>query len=189
MTRVRRNRPPMPVRQTHWTRLGSVMRYTDTEPKRAEIRAAVATMVWVEPDQLGDVLQSPPVRFVVAGLFHGCTRALHRASVCDLVGDDRYPRGRLIGLESVTGDRYVLLDTGHDAIDILHGTTTVVGAVTDEQNHATEAARHLYEAEVALHEAHQSHVDVWIAAAADRLHDAVVEHLRAVESTNHGSAR
>ena len=51
------------------------------------------------------------------------------------------------------------------------------------------AARHLYEAEVALHIAHQSHVDAWIAAAADRLHDAVVEHLRAVESAHHGAAR
>lgn len=52
-----------------------------------------------------------------------------------------------------------------------------------------DAARHLYEAEVALHIAHQSHVDAWIAAAADRLHDAVVEHLHAVESAHNGTAR
>jgi hypothetical protein len=42
------------------------------------------------------------------------------------------------------------------------------------------AARHLYEAEVALHIAHQSHVDAWIAAAGDRLHESLAEHLAAV---------
>jgi len=41
------------------------------------------------------------------------------------------------------------------------------------------AAQHLYEAECALHTAHQSHVDAWIAAANDRIHEAVVEHLAA----------
>jgi hypothetical protein len=38
------------------------------------------------------------------------------------------------------------------------------------------AARHLYDAEVALHIAHQTRVDAWISAAADRLHDALVAH-------------
>jgi hypothetical protein len=41
------------------------------------------------------------------------------------------------------------------------------------------AAKHLYEAECALHAARQSHVDAWIAAAGDRLHEALVEHLAA----------
>jgi hypothetical protein len=41
------------------------------------------------------------------------------------------------------------------------------------------AAKHLYQAECALHTAHQSHVDAWIAAASDRLHEALVEHLAA----------
>ena len=41
------------------------------------------------------------------------------------------------------------------------------------------AAQHLYDAECALHAAHQSHVDAWIAAASDRLHEAVAEHLAA----------
>jgi hypothetical protein len=40
-------------------------------------------------------------------------------------------------------------------------------------------AQHLYAAECALHDAHQSHVDAWIAAASDRLHVALVEHLAA----------
>lgn len=44
------------------------------------------------------------------------------------------------------------------------------------------AERRLYDAEIALHVAHQTHVDAWIAAAAERLHEAVVEHLSAVEA-------
>jgi hypothetical protein len=36
----------------------------------------------------------------------------------------------------------------------------------------------LYNAEVALHDARGSHVDAWIMAAADRLHDAIVAYLR-----------
>jgi hypothetical protein len=35
------------------------------------------------------------------------------------------------------------------------------------------AASALYQAEVALHDAHQTHVDQWIGAAHDRLHAAV----------------
>lgn len=41
------------------------------------------------------------------------------------------------------------------------------------------AAEHLYAAECALHDAHQSHVDVWIAAASERLHIALAEYLAA----------
>lgn len=43
-----------------------------------------------------------------------------------------------------------------------------------------QAAQRLYDAEVALHTAHTSHVGAWIAAASDRLHEAVEEHLKAV---------
>jgi hypothetical protein len=38
------------------------------------------------------------------------------------------------------------------------------------------AAARLYDAECALHIAHQTQVDEWIAAASDRLHDATAEH-------------
>ena len=51
---------------------------------------------------------------------------------------------------------------------------------TATRDRADAAARRLYDAEVALHIAHSSHVDAWIAAAADRLHEAVEEHLAAV---------
>jgi hypothetical protein len=43
-----------------------------------------------------------------------------------------------------------------------------------------QAAHRLYDAEVALHVAHQTAVDQWIAAAADGLHEAVLAHQRAV---------
>jgi len=41
------------------------------------------------------------------------------------------------------------------------------------------AAHALYEAELALHDAHQTHVDQWIQAASDHLHAAVLRHLEA----------
>ena len=41
------------------------------------------------------------------------------------------------------------------------------------------AARKLYEAEVAAHDAHQTQVDGWIQAAHDRLHIAVTRYLAA----------
>jgi hypothetical protein len=43
-----------------------------------------------------------------------------------------------------------------------------------------EAKRRLYDAETALHAAHSSHVDEWIAAAADRLHEALEVYLATV---------
>jgi hypothetical protein len=45
---------------------------------------------------------------------------------------------------------------------------------------AKEVAAHaLYRAELAVHDAHQTHVDVWIGAAHDRLHVAVGRYLAA----------
>lgn len=41
------------------------------------------------------------------------------------------------------------------------------------------AARALYRAELAVHDAHQTHVDEWIGAAHDRLHTAIGEYLAA----------
>ena len=39
-----------------------------------------------------------------------------------------------------------------------------------------DAAHALYQAELALHDAHQTHVDQWIGAAHDRLHIAVTRY-------------
>jgi hypothetical protein len=41
------------------------------------------------------------------------------------------------------------------------------------------ACENLYRHELALHDAHQTGVDIWVAAAADRLHEAVVRRDRA----------
>jgi hypothetical protein len=45
------------------------------------------------------------------------------------------------------------------------------------------AARRMYEAEVALHAARQSRVDEWVAAATEKLHEAIVEHLAATSES------
>ncbi len=42
------------------------------------------------------------------------------------------------------------------------------------------AACHMYDAECALHIAHQTHVDAWVAAARTKLHQAVGEYLAAI---------
>lgn len=44
------------------------------------------------------------------------------------------------------------------------------------------AARRLYQAELALHDAHTTHDDSWICAAADRLHEALEAYLVAIRS-------
>jgi hypothetical protein len=60
-------------------------------------------------------------------------------------------------------------------------TRTVVATLDrTAEDRVANAARRLYEAEVALHTARQSHVDRWVAAAYDRLHEAVEAHLLAV---------
>lgn len=47
-----------------------------------------------------------------------------------------------------------------------------------------DAAHRLFEAELALHDAHQTHIAEWIRAAGDRLHDAVERHVAAEERVN-----
>ncbi len=41
------------------------------------------------------------------------------------------------------------------------------------------AAHALYQAELALHDAHQAHVDRWVGAAYDRLHAAIARYTAA----------
>ena len=119
----------LPARQARWTRLGAAMGYTNTPAKRAAIHTAVEAMVWVDPHRLADVLDAAPVRFVVAGLFCGRAWQLSSAATTPLPGSSELtavgPDGarRLIGLQSVAGDRYVLLDLGYEVIDLLHQTT------------------------------------------------------------------
>jgi hypothetical protein len=54
-------------------------------------------------------------------------------------------------------------------------------AATAVSDRIGQAAQALYDAECALHAAHQAGDDVWTAAAADRLHEAI-ERLSAVEA-------
>jgi hypothetical protein len=49
------------------------------------------------------------------------------------------------------------------------------------RNRVHVAASHLYDAECALHVAHQTDVDAWVIAAYDKLQDSVAEHTAAVE--------
>jgi hypothetical protein len=65
------------------------------------------------------------------------------------------------------------------SLDSLRFTTSPTAA---ETLIATE--RRLYDAETALHAAHQTHVDAWVSAAYDRLHEAVVAHTQAALSVS-----
>ena len=62
--------------------------------------------------------------------------------------------------------------------DRLHAST--VEAV----DRVREAARELHEAELALHDAHQTRIDCWISAAADHLHRAVVQYKSALAASS-----
>ena len=59
-------------------------------------------------------------------------------------------------------------------------TPTHTSAATDITVRIAAAADRMYRAECALHAARQAHVDAWVAAAYDRLHEAIVEHTTAV---------
>lgn len=130
MTTARRAAATIPTaacRQANWTRLGRQMGYTDSEPKRSAIRAAVARMTWVDPCRHADVLDASPVRTYVDALFDRRREALCCAAVIDLPpdsglwpGPDGHPR--LIGLWSLTGERYVLLDLGYQALNLMRDT-------------------------------------------------------------------
>ncbi len=51
-----------------------------------------------------------------------------------------------------------------------------------------DVARRLYDAEVALHIARQSGVDGWVAAASDRLHEAVIAYRARLPETGRPAA-
>ncbi len=61
-------------------------------------------------------------------------------------------------------------------------TATMTTDRTKADARVRAAAEHVYDAECALHAARQAHVDAWIAAATDKLHDAIVAHLSAIDS-------
>jgi hypothetical protein len=57
------------------------------------------------------------------------------------------------------------------------------------EDRVSAAALLLYEAECALHIARHSDIDAWVAAAYDRLHEAVLEHSSALASRLEHQAR
>jgi hypothetical protein len=60
-------------------------------------------------------------------------------------------------------------------------TSQATAAAADGRQAAiSEAARRLYDAEIALRIARQTGVGAWIIAAYDRLHDAIVSHTAAL---------
>jgi hypothetical protein len=61
-------------------------------------------------------------------------------------------------------------------------TVATTAAPDGRQAAISDAARRLYDAEVALHIARQTGVAAWISAAYDRLHEAVVGHTAALGS-------
>lgn len=70
------------------------------------------------------------------------------------------------------------------AIQTTGPTVTTLAAPVEDR--VAIAARHMYEAEITLHAARQAHIDTWIAAASDKLHQAIVEHLTALgDQRNH----
>jgi hypothetical protein len=113
------------ARQLIWTRLGNALGYTSTETQRSEIRAAVEQMTWRDPAELADVLETAPARQVVASLYYGRAWALDHAALIALPDDAAGRPRQLIGLESVTGQRHVLLHLDYEVIDLLHETSAI----------------------------------------------------------------
>ena len=66
------------------------------------------------------------------------------------------------------------------ARDRRQGATTLAGPPSRLQAAVDGAARHLYDAETALHIARQTGVGAWIGAAYDRLSEAIAGHTAAV---------
>lgn len=62
-------------------------------------------------------------------------------------------------------------------------------ATSTVESRVDAAAQRLHNTETALHIARQTGCDEWIAAAGDRLHEAVLEYLAALAARQHGAQR
>jgi hypothetical protein len=100
----------LPVRRVTWTRLGNGMGYSNTDAKRTEIRTELEGMVWRNPSELADVLDVAPARQVITFLLGGRSWALLHAAIAELSPGSFGNERRLLAIESVSGERYVLLD-------------------------------------------------------------------------------
>ena len=70
----------------------------------------------------------------------------------------------------------------HPSAGVTMSTVATTAAQDGRQAAISDAARRLYDAEVALHIARQTGVAAWISAAYDRLHEAIADHTAALGS-------
>jgi hypothetical protein len=133
--------------QVSWTRLGRVMGFTNSRAKRAAIRAVMTNLIWFVPEEITDVLDAAPLRYVVAALLgqrRPVAAATTRLSGIG-VGMGRDPT--LIGLQSDTQEGYVLLDLGYEVVYLLRETPAVPHAASELPGRAMgrggEAGRNL----------------------------------------------
>jgi hypothetical protein len=66
--------------------------------------------------------------------------------------------------------------------------STVENATADAAWLLFDAARELYAAELALHDAHRSGIDSWISAAGDHLHRALQRYMAQLPTTARAAA-
>jgi WhiB family transcriptional regulator, redox-sensing transcriptional regulator len=112
--------------------------------------------------------------------------AIHRAEYTGVWGGHILDRGTIVPHKRPRGrprkhnrDR-VAAGTPDASIQEHHMIATVTPVTsTGNQDRLDIAAARLYEAECALHAAHQSHAEGWITAASQKLHQAVTAYLRA----------
>jgi hypothetical protein len=64
---------------------------------------------------------------------------------------------------------------------------TIMTTTEDPRARVSVAAQHVYDAECALHAADEAHVPAWVAAAAQKLNDALAEHLAALAAAGDAS--
>ncbi len=108
--------------------------------------------------------------------------AVHRAEFAGVWGGHIFDRGRIIPFKRARGRPRKhhgsrATSPGHRLPSQEKGMIT---SITPTPNYRVlVASRRLYDAECALHVAHQSGVAAWINAANEKLHDAVTEYLAA----------
>lgn len=121
--------------------------------------------------------------------------AVHRAEYAGVWGGHIFDRGQIIPHKRPRGrprkrhePRAVTAPSPPVREHNLPVNPTSTAEWTSQRRVDTAAAR-MYDAECALHAAHQSHLDAWINAAGQKLHDAVAEYLAAIATCGAPDAR
>jgi WhiB family redox-sensing transcriptional regulator len=108
--------------------------------------------------------------------------AVHRAEFAGVWGGHIFDRGRIVPYKRARGrprkhQPARAASPGGRSPSQEQGMITSIAPAPNHRLHV--ASRRLYDAECALHVAHQSGVEAWISAANEKLHDAVTEYLDA----------